>query len=109
MTSLVLKARSRVPFWAPVEQIMQKLKRSRIWAASAALALLLPSCSHLQSGRWPAIKEASVRHHFAATKESEKVRAVIYSQEGKAMYCLDARFCWRDYETGDYDFSGALD
>jgi hypothetical protein len=55
------------------------------------------------------IKEVSVRHHFAANKESEQLKAMIYDHDGKSIYCLDARFCWRDYDTEDYDFSGALD
>ena len=73
------------------------------------LTLLLASCSHLQRSPWPMIKEVSVRHHFAANKESEQLKAMIYDHDGKPLYCLDARFCWRDYETDDYDFSGALD
>jgi hypothetical protein len=55
------------------------------------------------------IKEVSVCHHFAANKESEQLKAMILDHDGKPIYCLDARFCWRDYETGDYDFSGTLD
>ncbi len=73
------------------------------------LTLLLASCSHFQRNQWPSIKEVSVRHHFAANKESEQLKTMIYNHSGKPLYCLDARFCWRDYETEDYDFSGALD
>lgn len=73
------------------------------------LAFLLVSCVHLQGSQWPRIKEVSIRHHFAADRKDEQSRVVIYSQDGKPLYCLDARFCWRDYETKDYDFSGVLD
>src|SRR5260370_465927 len=34
---------------------------------------------------------------------------MIYDRAGKPLYCLDARFCWRDYEVEDYNFSGTLD
>jgi hypothetical protein len=81
------------------------------WISGALflLAFLLVSCAHLQHSQWPLIKEVSIRHHFAADKEYEQSKAVIYGQDGKPLYCLDARFGWRDYETKDYDFSGVLD
>jgi len=70
---------------------------------------LLTSCCHLQRGQWPSIKEVSVRHHFEENKESEQLKVMIYDHNGKRIYCLDARFCWRYYELNDYDFSGVLD
>jgi hypothetical protein len=73
------------------------------------LPLLLTSCCHLQRGQWPSIKEVSVRHHFEENKESEQLKVMIYDHNGKRLYCLDARFCWRYYELNDYDFSGVLD
>jgi hypothetical protein len=73
------------------------------------LIFLLVSCAPVQGGQWPLIKEISVRHHFAADKEHEQAKAMIYGQSGKPLYCLDARFGWRDYETKDYDYSGTLD
>lgn len=82
---------------------------NRIWGVLFVFTLLLTSCRHLQPDRWPSIKEVSVRHHFAANTESEQFKAMIYDHDGTPVYCLDARFCWRDYETESYDFSGALD
>jgi hypothetical protein len=81
------------------------------WISGALflLAFLLVSCAHLQHSQWPLIKAASIRHHFAADKENEQSKAVIYGRDGKPLYGMDARFCWRDYETEDYDFSGVLD
>jgi hypothetical protein len=80
-----------------------------VWAGLFIFPLLLMSCQNLQHDEWPLIKEVSVRHHFAENKESEQLKLVIYARNSKPLYCLDARFCWRDYELEDYDFSGTLD
>lgn len=81
----------------------------RIFGSLVVLSLLFTSCRHLRPSPWPSITEVSVRHHFAANKESERLKAIIYDRAGKPLYCLDARFCWRDYEVEDYNFSGTLD
>jgi hypothetical protein len=74
------------------------------------LALLHSSCVHPQVREWPLIKEVNVRHHFAANKTNEQEKALIYDKGGKPLYCLDARFCWRDFDDErDYYYSGTLD
>jgi len=68
------------------------------------------ACIHSQRRDWPLIKESSIRQHFTANRTNEQAKAVIYDQAGKPRYCLDARFCWRDFDDErDYDFSGTLD
>jgi hypothetical protein len=91
--------------------LLESLSKSK-WGASALslFTLLLVSCAHIQSEKWPLIKDVSFFHHFEANKKSEQCKALIYGQNGKELYCLDARFCWRDFDDErDYDFSGTLD
>lgn len=91
---------------------MSKTPTNPIWSLLTVLAcaLLLGSCAQVQPSRWPAVKDVTIFHHFAADKDREQCKALIYGQNGKALYCLDARFCWRDFEDErDYDFSGTLD
>ena len=83
----------------------------RKWFAPQLFALtLLFTCScQMQHNFWPPVKEVTLRHHFEANQKNEQAGLTIYSRNGKPLYFLDSRFCWRDYETGDYDFSGLLD
>jgi hypothetical protein len=73
-----------------------------------AVSTLLTSCSHLQPGQWPAIRQVSVCHHFAANQDSEQLKTLIYGKDGKPLYCLDARFYGRDSQS-ECDRAGALD
>jgi hypothetical protein len=89
---------------------MKLLTQWRWFALLLSSFTLLFICScQIQHHFWPPVKEISLRHHFEATKKNEQVRVTIYGRDSKPLYLLDARFCWRDYETGDYDFSGILD
>jgi hypothetical protein len=82
------------------------------WSLGILLAAttLLTSCNHLQHTQWPAIRQVSVCHHFAANRDSEQLKAMIYGKDGKPLYCIDARFCWRDSQDERGQCSpGALD